>query len=211
VLHTALRFKRPVYIELPRDRVLVRGNPHHRTEEVYGRSDVRGLRAALSEALEVINRARQPVILADVEIHRFGLQDLLLRLAEKANIPVAATVLGKSVMAEQHPLYLGVYEGAMGREDVRRYVERSDCVILLGAFMTDINLGVYTARLDPARSIYATSEKLSIGYHNYEDVQFTDFLRGLVRSPLRRRRLEPFPDPQSRRRSRCANSRRPSR
>jgi len=27
VLHTALRFKRPVYIELPRDRVLVRGNP----------------------------------------------------------------------------------------------------------------------------------------------------------------------------------------
>ena len=195
VLHTALRYKRPVYIELPRDQVLRPGNPHHRTEGVYTRSHTRSLRAALSEALEVINRSRQPVILADVEIHRFGLQDALLKLAERARIPVAATVLGKSVMGEQHPLYLGVYEGAMGREDVRRYVEGSDCVILLGAFMTDINLGVYTARLDPARSIYATSEKLSIGYHTYEEVQFKDFLRGLASLPLRKRRLGPIPRP----------------
>ena len=113
----------------------------------------------------MINAARQPVILADVEVHRFGLQELLLELIEKANIPFASTILGKSVMSEQHPLCLGVYEGAMGRDDVRAYVESSDCVIMLGTFMTDINLGIYTARLDPARSISATSEKLSIRYH----------------------------------------------
>jgi len=51
---------------------------------------------------------------------------LLLRLAERAHIPIASTILGKSVVGEEHPLYLGVYEGAMGREDVRRYVEESD-------------------------------------------------------------------------------------
>src|SRR5262249_13752015 len=108
---------------------------------------------------------------------------------------VAATVLGKSVIGEQHPFYLGIYEGAMGRDDVRQYVESSDCVIMLGAFMTDINLGVYTARLDPARSISATSEKLSIRYHTYEDVRFKDFMRGLKRLPLRRRRLGRIPRP----------------
>jgi indolepyruvate decarboxylase len=136
----------------------------------------------------MIQRARQPVILADVEVHRFGLQDQLLKFAHRAHLPVAATLLGKSVIGEQHPFYLGIYEGAMGREEVRQYVEGSDCVILLGAFMTDINLGVYTARLDPGRSIYATSEKLSIGYHTYEDVRFKDFLRGLVKLSWRRRR-----------------------
>ena len=98
----------------------------------------------------MIGAARKPVILADVEVHRFGLQDQVLQLVEQTRIPIAATVLGKSVIGEQHPLYLGIYEGAMGREDVRQYVEGSDCVILLGAFMTDINLGIYTARLDPA-------------------------------------------------------------
>jgi len=143
----------------------------------------------------MINQARQPVILADVEVHRFGLQDQLLKLARKTNIPVAATVLGKSVIGEHHPFYLGIYEGAMGREAVRRYVESSDCVILLGAFMTDINLGIYTARLDPARSIYATSEKLSIRYHSYEEVRFKDFVSGLLRLPLRRRKLGRIPHP----------------
>jgi TPP-dependent 2-oxoacid decarboxylase len=195
VLHAALRFKRPVYIELPRDLVAVPGIPHHKTAEIHEQSDRRSLRAALAEAGQMINAARQPVILADVEVHRFGLQDQLLKLARKTNIPVAATVLGKSVIGENHPFYLGIYEGAMGRDDVRQYVESSDCVILLGAFMTDINLGIYTARLDPARSIYATSEKLSIRYHTYEEVRFKDFIHGLVSLPLHRRRLGKIPHP----------------
>jgi indolepyruvate decarboxylase len=83
----------------------------------------------------------------------------------------------------------------MGRDDVRQYVETSDCVILLGAFMTDINLGIYTAQLDPARSISATSEKLSIRYHSYEEVRFKDFIRGLLKLPLRRRALGKSPKP----------------
>jgi indolepyruvate decarboxylase len=193
VLHAALRYKRPVYVELPRDMVAVPGRALHRPPEIHEASEPRSLNAALKEAAAMINAARKPVILADVELHRFGLQDELLQLARQTNIPVAATLLGKSVIGEHYPFYLGVYEGAMGREPVQRYVEASDCVIMLGAFLTDINLGVFTARLDPARSIYATSEKLSIRYHNYENVRFKDFVRGLLRSRLRRRRLPKLP------------------
>src|SRR5438094_4542494 len=80
VLHAALRFKRPVYIELPRDLVFVPGIPHHKTPEFHERSDSKSLRAALAEAKEMINGAHQPVILADVEVYRFGLQDQLLKL-----------------------------------------------------------------------------------------------------------------------------------
>src|SRR5262245_31838356 len=195
VLHAALRYKRPVYIELPRDLVQVPCAPHHRPAELHEASHPPTLRAALEEAVAFINAARRPVILADVEVHRFGLQDVLLRFAQKTNIPVAATLLGKSVIGEQHPFYLGVYEGAMGREEVRRYVESSDCVLMLGAFMTDINLGVFTARLDPARCIYATSEKLAIRYHNFESVRFKDFMRGLLRARWRRRALPKLPRP----------------
>jgi TPP-dependent 2-oxoacid decarboxylase len=195
VLHAALRFKRPVYIELPRDMVSVPGIAHYRTPELHEASEPKALRAALAEAVAMINLAKQPVILADVEVHRFGLQGELLKLARQTNIPVAATILGKSVIGEQYPFYLGVYEGAMGRDDVRRYVESSDCLIMLGAFMTDTNLGVFTARLDPARSISATSEKLSIRYHTYEDVRFKDFVRGLLRAKLRRRALGKIPRP----------------
>ena len=55
------------------------------------------------EAVEMVNSSKQPVIIAGVEIHRFALQDKLLQLAVKANIPVVATVLSKSVISEDHP------------------------------------------------------------------------------------------------------------
>lgn len=180
VLNAALRFKRPVYIELPRDMVNAEGVSHHKPAELHAQSDPDALREAVREAAEMIKAAKQPAILVDVEIHRFGLQEEVLRLLEKTGIPFATTILGKSVIPEGHPLFLGVYEGAMGRAEVRDYIESSDCLIMLGTFMTDINLGIYTARLEPARAINATSEKLSIRHHNFEEVRFKDFLRGLI-------------------------------
>src|SRR5437667_1702116 len=81
VLHAALRYKRPVYIELPRDLVSVPGIPHHQPPQIHETSDPRTLQAALAEAEEMINTAGKPVIIADVEIHRFGLQDTVVHLA----------------------------------------------------------------------------------------------------------------------------------
>src|SRR5881392_2815957 len=63
VLHAALRYKRPVYIELPRDMVTQPGIPHHTPREFHEASDRHTLRAALAEAVEMINRASKPVIL----------------------------------------------------------------------------------------------------------------------------------------------------
>src|ERR1700757_2570954 len=71
VLHAALRYKRPVYIELPRDLTFAPGIPYHRPREIHEESDVEVLRAALTEAETMINRARKPVFLADIEVHRF--------------------------------------------------------------------------------------------------------------------------------------------
>ena len=79
----------------------------------------------------------------------------------------------------------------MGREEVRRYVESSDCVLMLGAFLTDLNLGLFTARLD-RRGPSMPPARLSIRYHSYEDVRFKDFVSGLLRARWRRRTLPQF-------------------
>lgn len=184
-LEAAVRFKRPVYLELPRDRVKARGLFPHQPREEKPASDPEALREALDEAAEMIHRAEKPVILAGVEMHRFGLASQVVELAERNKIAMCATLLGKSVVSEKHPLYLGVYEGAMGRESVRQFVEESDCVILLGTFMTDINLGIYTANLDPGKCIYATSEQLRISHHHFHDVLLADFVNGLASRDLK--------------------------
>lgn len=190
VLAAALRYKRPVYIEIPRDMVHVLGQPDHVPLDRTETSNAEILEEALSEAVTLINTAQRPVLLAGVEIHRFGLQDDLLKLVEKLNIPVAETLLGKSVISELHPNYVGLYEGAMGSDTARDFVESSDCLIILGAFLSDINLGVFTAHLDPKHSIYVTSERASIHRHSYDEIRLQDFIQGLIQADLHPRSFE---------------------
>jgi indolepyruvate decarboxylase len=189
----AVRYKRPVYLELPRDRVDAPALYPHVPLETHLQSNKDALAAALDAAAQRINAAQRPIIIAGVEIHRFGLREHVLSLAESRNIPMCATLLGKSVVSELHPLYIGIYEGAMGRREVTEYVESSDCVILLGTFMTDINLGIFTARLDPERCIYATSEKLRTGHHHFHDVLLSDFVKGLARADLKPKKKPALP------------------
>jgi indolepyruvate decarboxylase len=180
VLEAAVRYKRPVYLELPRDLVLAQPAAPHRAPVGLPPSDPDALREALDEASSLLTSARKPMILADVEIHRFGLQDDLIALAEATGLPIATTILGKSVISEGHPQFVGVYEGAMGHDEVARAVEEADCLLMLGCFLTDINLGIFTANLDPSRCIDATSEDLRIRHHHYRDVRLDDFVRGLI-------------------------------
>jgi len=195
VLAAAVQAKRPVYIELPRDMVNVPIPEEPHPAPPPPEPDPIALREAVAEALARINAAERPVILAGVEAQRFGLQDEMMRLVNGSNLPVAATILSKSVVREDHPLYLGVYEGAMGRQEVTEYIEGSDCLILLGVFLTDVNLGVFTARLDPARIINATSERLTIRYHTYDDIGLADFLPALIAARPERRVLAAIPHP----------------
>ena len=184
-LEAAVRYQRPVFLELPRDRVDTPAVFPHSPQSEVSPSDRDALAEAIAEATEMINRARRPFILAGVEMHRFGLREELVALADRYKLPVGATLLGKSVISEAHPQFVGVYEGAMGHDRVRRYVEASDCVILLGTFMTDINLGIYTANLDPGRCIYATSETLRIQHHHFHNVRLKDFVDGLLDNSLK--------------------------
>ena len=197
VIDAALTHKRPVYIELPRNMVSVTAIPYYLPQEIPLPRNDNTLKEALLEAAKIINASAKPAIIAGIELHRYGLQDEFTQFIDKTHIPVASTPLSKSVISEHHPQYMGVYEGAIGREEVREYVESSDCLILLGTFMTDINLGMFTAHLDQGRSIYATSEKVYIHYHTYEDVSLGDFLKGLLPININKREDTGCPHPES--------------
>ncbi len=180
VLDACSRFKRPVYLDIPRDMVDVVPHISQNYQPSHETSDPKAISEAADEACRLIAKAKKPVIVAGVEIHRFGLQDKLNEFIEQTGIPVASTILGKGVFGEHHPQYLGWYAGGMGDSKVAEYVESSDCLILLGTFMSDINLGIFTAQLDASQCIYATSEHLQIHYHHYHNIEFVDFINELV-------------------------------
>ena len=182
VLDACDRFKRPVYLEIPRDMVHVKPPASAVYRPAATRTDPDATSEAVNETVRRLSEAKKPMILAGVEIHRFRLQDELLKLAENASIPIAATMLGKSVISERHPLFVGLYEGALGDPAVTQMVEESDLILLLGAFLTDINLGIYTANLDPSKCVYVTSEDIRISHHHYRNVDLCEFLEQLNRA-----------------------------
>jgi indolepyruvate decarboxylase len=184
-VEACLKHKRPVYIEVPYDIVDRQVPTCCVPPAVKPQSDPGTLSAAVGETLAMLREAKKPVILAGVELHRYGVTDLAIKLAEKLNIPIAADLLSKSAVRENHPFYLGVYGGAMSSDEhVRAYVESSDCVLMLGTFITDMNMGIYTAKLDRKHTVLATTESVKIGFHRYDEVDFEDYLRGLLRVPV---------------------------
>lgn len=180
-VEACLRHKRPVYIEVPHDMVDRLIPLDGIVMDIPEVSDPETLEAALEETLSLIRLAKKPVILAGVELARYGTAGLVLRMAQRMNIPIAADLLSKSTVPENHPLYLGVYGGAMSSDEhVRKYVESADLVLMLGTFITDMSMGFYTAKLDRKRTVLATTERVNVQYHRYESIQFRDFLEALA-------------------------------
>lgn len=170
---------KPVYIELPRDRVDARGYHVPAEDLVVSGSDAHALQEAVDETVQLLAKAKRPAVLAGVEMHRHGLQDALLKFIQCANVPVAATLTGKSVVGERHSHYLGVYEGAMGSQNAKDVIESADLLLMLGVKLNDVDLGIYTAQLNPKTAVRASHDEVIIRHHRYPQVQLPDFVAAL--------------------------------
>jgi TPP-dependent 2-oxoacid decarboxylase len=180
-LARCLSQKRPIFIEIPTDMVdKPCAEPGPFVPPGPPASDPNALEEALNEVMALLQGAEKPVALAGVELHRYGLMDEFDRLVDASGLPIASTLLGKTVISEHHPQAIGVYEGGVSREEIRDTVESADALLCLGAWMSDINLGVYTAKLDERQMILANSGRLKISHHVYEQVWIGDVINGLT-------------------------------
>jgi len=186
VLGELKRNKLPVYIELPRD---LADKPI--AYDVYGIgtpampiSDEENLREAVTEVEDWIKSAKSPVILAGVEVARFGLGKKLLKFAEKNNIPIATTLLSKSVISEMHPLFAGVYAGQASRDSIRTLVDESDCLLMFGVMLTDLTLSFNPKKFSKRQTMYVSASEMHVKNHSYNKVLFTDFCEELFKKQI---------------------------
>ncbi len=178
VLEKVWSKKKPGYLEIPRDLIgrEIDSGPDPDSFCEYHSSEEETLKEAILETVALINKAKRPIILAGVELHRFGIQNVFVDLVEATGLYVAATIMGKSVIRENHPLYLGVYQGQVGSDETRERIENSDLVLSLGVMFTDINLGMYTAKLNPSLMIKANQGEVIIKHHKFININLKDFI-----------------------------------
>jgi indolepyruvate decarboxylase len=185
LIHEALYHRRPVYMAFPADLAL-KPALGEAAPIPMPPSDPVELATVTEAIVSALAKAKSAVILAGILVGRTGLRGALERVLEASGLPFATMFMGKSVLDEQHPSYIGMYDGALLDPEVRQFVESAELVINLGAPLTDFNSGVFTATLDPARTIMVGHHRTRICQKTHANVEMGDLFAALGRRLERR-------------------------
>src|SRR5437588_3821235 len=136
-----------------------------------------------AHAMELIHKSKRPVILAGHGILVSHAMDELLTLADRAEIPVALTLLGLGAFPASHPLNLGMM-GMHGEAWVNTMIQEADLLIALGMRFDDRatgNLKTYAAN---AKKIHVEIDPAEINKNVKVDVALVGDLREVLHEML---------------------------
>ncbi len=182
-IDVARKFKRPVYLEIPRDMVFAEITVPPSFDEVELEVNESAVAEAAAEIIDHLSRAERPVLIVGVEVHRFQLTEQVIRLAERLRIPVTSSFLGRGIFPTRHPQFIGTYLGAVSPQPMRTLVEGSDCLLLLGERLSDVNLGVSADLLKGHDLMTAVARDVFIGQHQYEHTPLELVVDRLLTAP----------------------------
>ena len=180
VLASCLRNSEPVYIEIPRDMVALPCAPVTRADAPL--PERAALDACVEEILARLAQAKSPVLMAGVEVRRFGLEKEVALLGRRLGLPIVTSFMGRGLLAEHNARLVGTYMGVAGLPEVTQLVEGSDGLFLLGEIICDTNFAVSETKIDMRKTIQALDGRVTIGYHTYSQLP----LRALVERMLER-------------------------
>lgn len=179
LIHEALYNRRPVYMAFPADLAI---KPILATSDPLPlpRSDQKALTAAADAIVTALGAATQACALPGLLIERLGITKHATAFIEAAALPFATMFADKTVIDEDHPNYIGMYDGLLMEEGVREFVESSDLLITIGTMQSDFNTGAFTARLDPARTIDIGLHQTVAGSRVFQNVEMAELLAELA-------------------------------
>ncbi|MBI2953322.1 MAG: acetolactate synthase large subunit [Chloroflexi bacterium] len=145
VLSNEIQFEYPKQIHLPGYKPTLQGNVRQ-----------------IKQAAKLFNEADRPVILAGRGVNISGAQAELKDLAEKADVPVTVTLLGKSGFPDSHRLALGML-GMHGTVAANNAVTGADLVVAIGMRFDDRVTGKTSTFAAHARVVHIDIDPAEIG------------------------------------------------
>jgi len=153
----------PVLIELPSD--------VQRQEGVFEKREIsfRGYNPngpldmeKLPEAIELLSNSERPIIIAGGGVVSSRACEELLGLAEKLDIPVATTLMGKGAFPEEHRLSLGM-AGMHGTPAANKALCEADLIVAIGVRFSDRTIGRPDKFVNSAKIIHIDYDFAEIG------------------------------------------------
>jgi acetolactate synthase-1/2/3 large subunit len=124
---------------------------------------------SLARAAELIEKAERPLILAGAGVIRSGSTQALLEFADKAQVPVALTLLGIGGFPQSHPLCLGMM-GMHGEAFVNAAIQRADLLLAFGMRFDDRVTGNLKTYAPHAKKIHVEIDHSEVNKNVKVDV-----------------------------------------
>ena len=139
----------------------------------------------LAQAAELIRNAKRPVILAGHGVIESGAEEQLYALAERAQIPVALTLLGLGGFPASHSLNLGMM-GMHGESWVNHAIQEADLLIACGMRFDDRVTGTLSTYATKAKKIHIEVDPAEVNKNVKIDVALMGDLREVLEQLLPR-------------------------
>ncbi len=191
-LHEAFHVARsgrpgPVVVDIPKDVQLALAEYDDSvplpTPEPPSVSWTPDLTQGLEQALELLRSSQRPVILAGRGVLLSQASSEVIHLAERNQIPVALTLLGKGGFPEEHPLCLGMM-GMHGHGATNQAIQEADLLLALGMRFDDRVTGNLATYAPNARKIHIDLDASEIGKNVAVDVGLVGDLKPILQSLL---------------------------
>ena len=172
----------PVLVDIPRDVFQETAEfEYPETVDLPGYKPVMdGHPSQVRKAAQLINEAKKPVILAGHGVIISRAFKELQELAEKAQIPVITTLLGRSAFPDAHVLFVGM-PGMHGVAYASLAIDEADLVIGLGMRFDDRIVGRVSAFAPNAKIIHVDVDPAEIGKNVHTDVPVVGDLARVLR------------------------------
>ena len=172
----------PVLVDIPRDVFQEMAEfEYPETVDLPGYKPVMdGHPSQVRKAAQLINEAKRPVILAGHGVIISRAFQELQELAEKAQIPVITTLLGRSAFPDSHVLFVGM-PGMHGVAYASLAIDEADLVIGLGMRFDDRIVGRVSAFAPNAKIVHVDVDPAEIGKNVHTDVPVVGDLARVLR------------------------------
>lgn len=145
---------RPVYIFLPLDlsKEHVPASLLDKPLDISYPVDTVAQDFTVSAIIEALSSASNPAVYVDCLTQRHNAVRETRALVEKLKLPVYGSNMGKCIIDESNPLYVGTMNGKYSAPGVYDALSKADFVLLLGDLPCDTNTGAFTRPIDAANS-----------------------------------------------------------
>jgi acetolactate synthase I/II/III large subunit len=141
--------------------------------------------SGLTHAAELIKKSKRPIILAGHGILESGAMEQVRTLAERAEIPVALTLLGLGAFPASHPLNMGMM-GMHGEAWVNNAIQEADLLIACGMRFDDRVTGTLSSYALKAKKIHIEIDPSEINKNVKADVALVGDLSQVLEQLLPR-------------------------